>query len=225
LTATAPDRYGSGGGYDMRGDGFLGRTSAATLVLLVVGGAGTASAQSVCAKMQWRVAAEGARATARCHAKAAATGAPVDPECVAAAAAKLSEKWAKATLKGDCPTAADAAAAQGRVDAFIDGIADLLTPPIPSRCCATGSACYAGPSIDGGTCLELLGTLGAPGSICDGATGACVPPPGTGGSCCAFPQFSMCTAGPTVPPAGCVDVGGLDVPNAVCLESGACVMP
>jgi hypothetical protein len=33
------------------------------------------------------------------------------------------------------------------------------------------------------------------------------------------------TAGPTVDPAGCVTGGGFDVPNAVCLPSGACVFP
>jgi hypothetical protein len=180
---------------------------------------------SACAKLQIKAAAAGAKAKAACHAKAAGTGSPVDQTCVAAADEKLARKWEKATLRGDCPTSADAAVAQGLVDAFVAGLLDALEPPTVSYCCDTGTACYAGPVIDASTCLELLGTLGPPGSVCEGATGACVPPPGTGGSCCAFPQFSVCTAGPSADPAGCVTGGGLDVPFAVCLPSGACAFP
>lgn len=205
-------------------NGIAGRIMcAAAFAALIVGSADTAAAESACAKLWFRVAADGAKAAAACHAKAAAIGAAVDPACLTAAAEKVTRKWAKATLKGDCPTAADAAAAQSRIDAFIASIVDLLTPP-PSRCCNTASACYAGPVMDAEGCSELLGTPGPAGSVCDGSTGTCVAPPGTGGSCCSLP-FSVCTAGPSIPPGDCVTVGGLHMPNAVCQASGACAMP
>ena len=195
------------------------------LAVVVFGLPCAAAAASVCAKLQYKIAAAGAKAKAACHAKAAGSGAPVDTTCLANAEQKLALKWAKATVKGDCPTIADAATAQGIVDAFLAGLVAALEPPTVSYCCATGPSCFAGPVIDASTCLELLGTLGPPGTVCEGATGTCVTPPGTGGSCCALPQFSVCTAGPTVDPAGCVTGGGFDVPNAVCLPSGACVFP
>jgi hypothetical protein len=205
--------------------GIAGRiTCVAAFAALVMGSADTASAQSACAKLWLRVAADGAKAAAACHGKAAATGGAVDPACLTAVEEKVTRKWAKATLKGDCPTAADAAAAQSRIDAFIASIVELLTP---TRCCNTGntgSACYAGPTMDAEGCSELLGTLGPGGSVCEGSTGTCVAPPGAGGSCCSLP-FSVCTAGPSVPPASCVAAGGVDMPNAVCTESGTCAMP
>jgi len=205
-------------------DGISGRITRVAAFIAVLTTADTFAAQSRCAKLWFRVAGEGAKATAACHAKAIGGGTAVDPTCLAAAGEKLTRKWTKATREGDCPTAADAASAQERVDAFLAAIEDLLTPPTVSHCCATGSACYAGSSIDAGTCLELLGTLGPPGSVCEGSTGACVAPPGTGGSCCDLPQFSLCTAGPGVTPANCVTGGGLDVPNAVCHDVGACAV-
>jgi len=184
-----------------------------------------AAAASVCAKLQYKIAAAGAKAKAACHAKAAGSGQAVDATCLLRAEEKLAQKWDRAAVIGDCPTTADAATAQGVVDAFLAGLGAVLEPPTVSYCCNTGSGCFAGPVIDAPNCLELLGTLGPPGSICEGATGTCVAPPGTGGSCCALPQYSVCTAGPTVDPAGCVTAGGFDVPNAVCLPSGACVFP
>jgi hypothetical protein len=208
----------------MATDGIAGRiTGAALFAALIVGCVDTAAAQSACAKLWIRVAADGAKAAAACHAKAAALGAAVDSTCLGAAAEKVGRKWAKATGKGDCPTTADAAAAQSRIDAFLAAIVDLLTPP-PRRCCNTGSACYAGPTMDADGCSELLGTLGPAGSVCEGSTGTCVAAPGAGGSCCSLP-FAVCTAGPSVPPAGCVAAGGVDMANAVCPESGACALP
>jgi hypothetical protein len=185
----------------------------------------SADAASVCAKLQYKIAAAGAKAKAACYAKAAGSGAVVDTTCVANAEEKLARKWVKAGENGDCPTAADAATAQGLVDAFLAGLVGVLEPPTVSYCCATGTSCLAGPVMDASGCAELLGTLGLPGSICDGATGTCVAPPGTGGPCCALPQYSVCMAGPGGDPATCVDAGGFDVPNAVCLPTGACAFP
>jgi hypothetical protein len=193
---------------------------------VVVWGFSCASAAaSVCASLRYRIAGAGAKATAACQARAASSGEQVDATCLARARDRVAQKWAKAALRGDCPTTADAAAAQGAIDAFLEQLVAVLEPPTVSYCCRTGSSCFAGPVIDASTCLELSGTLGPPGSVCEGSTGSCVAPPGTGGPCCALPQFSVCTAGPTVAPAECVMGGGFDVPNAVCLPNGACVFP
>jgi hypothetical protein len=192
------------------------------LGIVVVGLPCAAAAASLCGKLQYKIAAGGARAKAACHAKASGSGVPIDTTCLARAEEQLARKWAKAAVIGDCPTSADAATVQAAVDAFLAALVAVLEP---SNCCNTGSSCFAGPVIDASTCSELLGTLGPPGSVCEGATGACVAPPGTAGSCCAFPQYSSCTAGPTVDSADCVAAGGSDVPNAVCLPSSACVAP
>ena len=185
--------------------------------------AAPAGAASVCGKLQYRIAAEGAKAKAACYAKAAGSGALVGATCLANAEQMLALKWAKATAKGDCATTADAATAQAIVDAFLAGLVDALEV---SHCCNTASSCYAGPVIDASTCLELNGTLGPPGSVCEGATGTCVAPPGTGGACCTLPQgYSSCSAGSTGDPAGCVSIGGSAVPDAVCPPSGICTVP
>jgi hypothetical protein len=195
------------------------------LGLVIVGSYCSAEAASVCAKLRYKIAAAGAKAKAACYARAAGSGATVDTTCLTRADDALARKWVKATANGDCPTTADAATAQGLVDAFLAGLVDVLEPPTVSYCCATGSSCFAGPVIDASTCFELLGTLGPPGSVCEGATGACVAPPGSGGPCCALPQLSVCAAGPGGDPADCSNAGGFHVPNAVCLPSGACVVP
>jgi hypothetical protein len=195
------------------------------LGVVLVGSYCSAEAASICGKLQYKIAAAGAKAKVACYARAAGSGVAVDATCLTNAEEKLARKWVKAAVNGDCPTTADAAMAQAVVDAFLAGLVDVLEPPTVSYCCATGSSCFAGPVIDAPTCLELQGTLGPPGSVCEGATGACVAPPGAGGPCCALPQFSVCTAGPLGDPAGCVNAGGFDVPNAVCLPSGACVFP
>jgi hypothetical protein len=193
------------------------------LGLLVI--AAPAGAASVCLKLQYRIAAEGAKAKAACYAKAAGSGVPVNSTCLANAEQMLALKWAKATARGDCATSADAATAQTIVDAFLADLVDALDPPI-SHCCNSATSCFAGPVIDASTCLELNGTLGPPGTVCEGATGTCVAPPGTGGSCCTLPQgYSSCTAGSSVDPDDCASIGGSAVPGAVCPPSGICTVP
>jgi hypothetical protein len=193
--------------------------------VVVFGLSRPAGAASLCAKLQYRIAGAAAKAKAGCWAKAAGAGAAVDTTCLANADDRLTQKWAKATSRGDCPTTADAASARGVVDAFLAGLVAILEPPAVSRCCSVGSSCFAGPAIDDPGCFELQGTLGPPGSVCEGATGACVAPPGTGGPCCALPQLSVCAAAPLGTPAQCVAAGGFDVANAVCLPTGACAVP
>ncbi len=71
------------------------------------------------------------------------------------------------------------------------------------------------------------GTLGAPGTVCDGATGACVAPPPSAGGCCQSPGgvAGLCAGGPGVDAQACVLSGGLDFPfNALCQTDGTCAL-
>ena len=197
------------------------------LAALVVGPVlvGSASAQSICAKLQYKAAGAAARSRAACAARAAVGGVPIDRACLDAADARLARKWGRALAYGDCPTAADDSAARSVVAGFLSGLTAILEPPTESHCCDTGPSCFASPTIDAASCAgELFGTIGAPGTVCDGM-GNCVPPPATGGSCCTLPSIGVCSAGPGVDPSACLVAGGLDFPSGVCLESGACAVP
>lgn len=194
------------------------------LVLLALPAA-PARAQSRCARLQYAAAGEAARRKAACASRATALGAPVDAACLALADAQLAQRWARALARGDCPTPADAAAAQTVVDDFLASLTQLLTPPPPRHCCDTGARCFGSPSLDESSCeLELSGTLGPPGSVCEGASGDCVAPPGTVGTCCAF-AGALCTAGPDDDPALCVAARGQFSTAAICQPDGSCTAP
>jgi len=183
-----------------------------------------ALAQSQCLSLQLAAAGEAARRKAVCAARAAAAGTAVDERCLALAEARLARGWARALARGDCPTAADAAVAKAIVDGFVTALTQALTPP-PSRCCDTGERCWASPMIDASSCeLELSGTLGAPGSVCDGASGDCVPAPGTGGPCCAL-AGDYCGASPVDGPEICSAAGGTYLATGVCGPAGTCSTP
>jgi len=62
--------------------------------------------------------------------------------------------------------------------------------------------------------------IGAPGSVCDGASGSCRPT-ATPGYCCAYPG-NICTSGPTGDPGDCVAAGGSVYVSATCTADGAC---
>jgi hypothetical protein len=62
--------------------------------------------------------------------------------------------------------------------------------------------------------------LGEPGSVCDGASGSCLPT-ATPGYCCAYPG-NVCTSGPTGVPEDCTTAGGAVHLNATCTADGAC---
>ena len=187
--------------------------------------AASARAQSRCARLQYAAAGEAARRKADCASRASAIGGTSEATCLALANARLTRRWARAVAHGDCPTPADAAAAQAVVDDFLAALTHVLTAAPPSHCCDGGSRCFASPAIDGSSCqFELLGTLGAPGSVCDGATGDCVAPPGTGGACCAF-AGAVCSAAPADDPADCLAAGGQFSTAAVCQAGGSCTAP
>lgn len=197
----------------------------ASLLLALVARDAGAQGASQCLSLQLAAAGEAARRKVVCAARAAALGTDVDERCLALADARLARSWARALARGDCPTPADAAAAQAIVDGFVATLAQALTPPLPSHCCDTGPRCFGAPAIDASSCqLELFGTLGPPGTVCDGASGNCVAPPGTGGPCCALPG-SFCSASPADGPEICSEVGGSYLDNAVCTATGTCTIP
>jgi len=95
-------------------------------------------------------------------------------------------------------------------------------------CCTSGSYCAGGGAADPFVCLTTgaiavaSGEAGAANTICDGS-GACVPPPGTGGNCCQNDSLSYC--GTKWAPSNCSDFGGTFSFPAVCNQSGSCVAP
>jgi hypothetical protein len=185
----------------------------------------TVRAQSKCDKLRYLAAGHVARLQAACAAEAAVQGTTIDPGCLATAAEKLVRKWDRASARGDCSSTTDPAAAQAIVDGFLSALDGALRPPVVQNCCDTGALCFAGPSIDAPGCMfELSGTLGPAGSVCDGASGDCVAPPGSGGPCCSLTSLDLCSAGPGLDPQDCLLAGGLDYPSAVC-DGGSCTIP
>lgn len=100
---------------------------------------------------------------------------------------------------------------------------DAIRPPATTAlCCVTDDGCYHGVESEG-DCELLAGTVGAPGSVCDGATATCRPPPVSPGQCCHVPEAGVCLAGPSLNLAACVRAGGFDFPSgATCLPDATC---
>jgi hypothetical protein len=105
-------------------------------------------------------------------------------------------------------------------------IRDALTEPgCPSACCTFGGVCAWGtPSEE---CALAGGTLGTPGTVCDGATGACIAPPAAPGPCCddLTPPAGVCFGGPTVSPIACNEASGSFSASAVCDPGLGCTSP
>ena len=73
---------------------------------------------------------------------------------------------------------------------------------------------------DEAECTGLLGSFGAPGSVC-GGDGACAPPPASEGDCCEDLGGEPCQGG--VASGDCTGAGGTFVGDAVCLPAGLCI--
>lgn len=188
--------------------------------------AGAVWGQSVCTTLKFKAAGQAALAKAKCESSAAKNGTAVDPTCIAKAEARLAKKFSKAEKKGDCVNVGDLASAQSEVDDFVTGLRAALISPPPTPtpgpiCCDTGTSCWHG--FDGTGCVDFGGTVAAPGTACDGATGTCRTPPVGTGNCCYLPSLVICEGGPDLDLAGCVAGGGLDFPfGATCQANGAC---
>jgi hypothetical protein len=133
-----------------------------------------AAAQSRCIEAKLKAAGGYFRTLAGCESKSYAKGGDVDPLCVARAQAKLQKGFTKAAGKGDCPNPDELEQAADVVDDALPALLEILDPP-PPVCCASGFG-FCVLAVDEDACnIELGGTAGPPGTVCDGQSGSCVP--------------------------------------------------
>jgi hypothetical protein len=186
--------------------------------LAIALGATAARGQSKFTSDKYKAVGKYARALATCHAKAVGAGVPVDPTCEAAGLAKLQASFVKAEGRGDCIITGEEAGAASASQSFVSDLGSILEKQL--LCCQGGGLClYA---TDFADCSTQGGTLGAPGTVCDGASGTCVAPPAGAGGCCEQPNWGTGCVGGQIDGAGCTLFGGTFTPNSICLPSGSC---
>ena len=192
--------------------------------LLAASLAAPASAGSRCAAAKFQAAGRYLQALAKCQAKATAKAAEVDPLCIAKAQSKLAAAFAKAEGKDDCLTFGDAAPVQDVLDDPAGEAFAILLPPPERRCCFDSGGCFW--AADVSECQTAGVSVGTPGSVCNGDTRECVPPPGVGsGTCCedvalgGFVQ-QTCVGRPML---ACSVLGGTEVPDSICHGSKRCL--
>jgi hypothetical protein len=160
-----------------------------------------------------------AQATAACLAKAVAKGVETDAVCLAKAEVKLGKAFDKADKNEDCLAGDGEESVAIGAAAYLDALdAALFTV---ERCCAfvvdaVLFACRWEPSAE--SCEAAAGSVGEPGSVCDGS-GTCSAAPANGGACCDTEAGCM---GGALFPDSCNAIGGTFSVNAVCLPTGAC---
>jgi hypothetical protein len=196
---------------------------ALALALLAASLAAPASADSRCAAAKFQAAGRYLQSLAKCQAKATAKGAEVDPLCIAKAQSKLATAFDKAEGKDDCLTVGDVAPVQDVLDDPAGEAFEILLPPLERRCCANPGGCFWAESVAD---CDNAGVPGEPGSVCNGDTRECVPPPGVGsGTCCEdFTPGGL--AEPTCvgrPQLTCAVLGVTEVPDSICHGSKRCL--
>src|SRR5215510_9313389 len=107
---------------------------AAAALLLMAATADRAAAQAKCQAAKAKAAGKKAGSKAKCQSKAVSKGMAVDPECLTKAEGKFSSSFMKAESKPPCATTGDAAAIEGKVDAFIADLGTTLGGPGPNAC-------------------------------------------------------------------------------------------
>jgi carboxypeptidase family protein len=107
---------------------------ATAALLLTAATADRAAAQAKCQAAKAKAAGKKAGSKAKCQSKAVSKGEAVDPECLTKAETKFSSSFAKAEAKPPCATTGDAAAIEGKVDAFIADLGTTLGGPGPNAC-------------------------------------------------------------------------------------------
>jgi hypothetical protein len=192
-------------------------------------GAAPAVAQtaSQCAALKYKAAGKYAQALAGCRAKTVAKGFPlVAPDCLLKAQAKLEQAFARAEKKSDCLATGDAGYATDEAQDFIATLPPILESRV--RCCTLQAADQCTWTETEAECDAFPGgTLGPPGSFCDGPTGDCVAPPATPapGFCCdGLAQGNGCVGNldaDTCTIAG----GGAHSPSKLCMPYGSCEAP
>src|SRR5262245_42748504 len=209
-----------------------------TVVLAAVPGA------QKCAAAKLKAAGKKAYGKIKCHQKAITKSVAVDSECLTKAETKFLADIVKADAAGTCSgTAADL---EDQVDAFVAALvaniqavptttmppttSTTTTPttstsstqeaPGPVGCCNLGGVacawlpadqCTHGPPVNG--------TPGAPGSVCDSATGTCTLTTATPGNCC-----TLAADGGPSPASFCI-ASPLITSTAICLAEGELIGP
>jgi hypothetical protein len=180
-------------------------------------------AQFECASAKLKASAKLASKTANCHAKAAKKATAVDPICLQKAAAKFTDGFVEAETVGGCATNGNASTVAAYTKQFVDSTVVLLTADLPAdqapiRCCAASAALPVG-TVTGcadlvlGRCTTaavLLSSVGgtavqgAPGNVCNGATGACAAARTGISTCCEASKngLQICAEGPILGGSG-----------------------
>jgi hypothetical protein len=206
------------------------RIGSVTVVLAVLAvGAGYALAAGTpqkCAVAKSKAASKKLGSKLKCYEKALAKGVAVDATCLAAAETKFNAAITKAEAKGGCALTGDGPTIEAVVNSAVKAV-NGFTPSAPPVCCfdAFGACLYVATA---GDCPH---TVGAPGTVCDGATGGCVAEPATPGLCCSnaagmttFPP-AKCAGGPEFDPVSCAGVTGTSYPNSLCPPDGDTCVP
>lgn len=182
--------------------------------------------QSRCAALKYKAAGNYSRAIASCRASKLATGATlVDPACLEKARTKLDKAFARAERKDDCLATGDQGYAAEEAQSYLGTLPPILEGRV--RCCTLLAADQCTWTRDAAECDEFPGgTLGPPGSFCDGATGACVAPPlePQAGLCCDGIEVGNGCAG-NLSASDCSLAGGSNSETKVCRPNGTCQVP
>jgi hypothetical protein len=192
--------------------------------LLAASLAAPASAGSRCAAAKFQAAGRYLQGLAKCQAKATAKGGEVDPLCIAKAQSKLASAFAKAEGKDDCLTFGDVAPVQDVLDDPAGEAFEILLPPRARRCCYNPGGCFWAEDVS--ECETAGVSIGEPGSVCNGDTRECVPPPGVGSGTCCEDVAPAGFAQPTCvgrPMLACNVIGGTEVPDSICHGSKRCL--
>lgn len=196
----------------------------AAVAALAVVLAPPAAAGSRCAAAKFQAAGRYLDGLAKCQAKATAKGTEPDVLCIAKVQSKLQSAFAKAEGKGDCLTLGDLVPVQDVVDDPAGEAFELLLPPPARRCCYTPGGCFYAEDV--AECEVAGVTVGEVGSVCNGETRVCVPPPPVGsGTCCEDVTLGALSA-PTCmgrPMLSCTALGGTEVEDSLCHASKRCL--
>jgi hypothetical protein len=204
----------------------LGQVIGVVAVLLVSAGlihaSGTASGK--CASSKSKAASKKLAAKLKCYQKALSKGVGVDGACLTSAETKFNSAMSKADGKGGCAFPNDANTLERVVDNAVNAI-NAFEPNSPLRCCTggVGFACYYGDAS-----CPAGGTVGAQGTVCDAATGACIAPSASPGHCCTIdPNFAgpECVSGPIYDGVSCTVglLGSFDLTGLCPPDGGGCV--
>lgn len=192
----------------------------ALLLFAAIALATPAAAQtpSQCTARKYKAVGKYAQALTACRSREVAKGLPDQSLCEGKALLKLRKAFEKAEARGDCLGTRDGNFASSETEDYLASLGVVLE--VQRTCCVLASGtpqCLF--RDDAASCTDVGGTPGPPGSVCDGATVSCVPPPAAAGPCCVFPG-SNCNAG--FSEGICQLNSGVPFPNAVCTPADTC---